>query len=425
LKKLLAEPLLGFILDWKLPEDYNAEGSSLEYHLSQIFRILADVSSHGNNAGLKEACIRNFKNSPVMPLSSLWLATLFRISGESAVDSLERVINEMNSYDRKAWIGKLFGGLFSPFDATAINCENDNELPDVLSKLCIIAYSNIIPEEDNDRSGDGAFTPDSRDKAQSARNYLLNSLINLKDLSGESKLEELAETPALDSVKEYITGRLRAQATEQVEFGAWSIEEIKSLEKSFERAPVDRQSIFNLMVNRLEDLQHDISHHDFFPRKTFQAIELEEEVQRMLAMLLEQNSRGLYSIVREDEAADGKITDIRMVANDSHVRAVIEVKIADRWTVKQLLRALDAQLSGQYLRHESCKVGCLLLTYAANKKKFWIDKTNGGSGRIHFDDLVTLLNKRANELTEQKGPDFHITVIGLDLRSPKLVPAHG
>jgi hypothetical protein len=177
------------------------------------------------------------------------------------------------------------------------------------------------------------------------------------------------------------------------------------------------------MINRLNDLQHDVTHHSFFPRKTAQSIHREEEMQRLLSLLLELGSNNAFCVVREDEVADRKRTDIKLLATGRDACAVIEVKIADkRWSTQDFLRALEAQLQGQYLRHEKCKAGCLLLTYNGTKK-YWLHPES--NKRLYFPSLISFLNARAEAIARENDGGFRIEVVGLDFSDPIMPDAHG
>ena len=176
------------------------------------------------------------------------------------------------------------------------------------------------------------------------------------------------------------------------------------------------------MLDRLEDLAHDVAHHDFTDRRTLRSITDETEMQRTLAWRLNAMSNEAYVVTREDEVADQKRTDIRLAAVRGDHKAVAEVKIADRrWALTDLERALRNQLVRQYLRHASCKAGCLLLTYDGTKK-FWVNPIS--NKRMKFYEMVSYLNQQAKNLEAEMGQEIRLAVFGLDLTDPPLARAH-
>lgn len=142
-------------------------------------------------------------------------------------------------------------------------------------------------------------------------------------------------------------------------------------------------------------------------------------MQRTLALRMEANANGAHVVTREDEVADRKRTDIRLSAVNGSHKAVIEVKIADnRWSLAGLERALRNQLVGQYLRHTTCKAGCLMLT-CHGRRQYWVHPET--RKRIGFSDAVAYLNDKGRILENEALRDVRIAVHGLDLTDPPLV----
>lgn len=145
-------------------------------------------------------------------------------------------------------------------------------------------------------------------------------------------------------------------------------------------------------------------------------------MQRTLALRIEASSNGAYSVMREEQVADGKRTDIRISTADGDQRAVMEVKIADNgWSLPDLQRSLRDQLVGQYLRHSNCKAGCLLLTYRGTKH-YWEHSDTGK--HLEFSEIVEILKDQAASLEEESAHDIRIAVFGLDLTDPPLAAVH-
>ena len=97
------------------------------------------------------------------------------------------------------------------------------------------------------------------------------------------------------------------------------------------------------MMDRLHDYAHDLAHHDFSNRETVRRITDEPEMQRTLALRMEDKASGAYRVTREEEVADRKRTDIRFLAVDGSQKAVVEVKMANKWSVTKLENALNSQ----------------------------------------------------------------------------------
>ena len=146
------------------------------------------------------------------------------------------------------------------------------------------------------------------------------------------------------------------------------------------------------------------------------SVEEETELQRTLSWRLNERANGAYRVVREDEVADAKRPDIRLgTVGGPDARVVMEVKIADKWTLTELAEALRKQLVGQYLRHESCAAGCLLLT-CRGKKKWWRRPDSGkrlrslrslascGARREHWNQSIAIgFGSRYSDSTSRIG----------------------
>jgi len=128
----------------------------------------------------------------------------------------------------------------------------------------------------------------------------------------------------------------------------------------------------------------------------------------------------MYRVSRESEVADSKRPDIHLYAVDGNEKTVIEIKLADNWTVNELVRALNNQLVGQYLRHESCRSGYLFLSY--HGRKTW--RNPDTNKKMSFEDVVNYLKEKALTNQQAKSGDILLDVFGLNLTPPKLPKAH-
>lgn len=214
---------------------------------------------------------------------------------------------------------------------------------------------------------DGVYTPDIRDEAESARNRIISALLGRPGQASHQALLSLSE----HSLFSYMPDRLRLMARQRTaldsEAPPLSNADYKSWEQNAECPPRNRDDLFLCMMNELEDIQYDVKHHDFTDRDILAPIEDETKILPVLAKKLSDAARDRYQVLREDEVADKKETDIRLLGRHCPDRAVVDVKIGDSWSVTELEAALDRQVLGQYLRHRSCSAGCLLVIYAGRK----------------------------------------------------------
>ena len=105
-------------------------------------------------------------------------------------------------------------------------------------------------------------------------------------------------------------------------------------------------------------------------------------------------------------------TDIRLKSTCSEIEAVIELKLADRYSANDLIESISKQLVEKYLAPAERRSGCLLIVLTKNRS--WRCPENKST--LDFDQLIGLLEKEANSIVEEIGNDLRIHVHGLDLR---------
>ena len=251
---------------------------------------------------------------------------------------------------------------------------------------------------------------------ETTRRWLGISCLNwLRDTPGAETcrvLLKLAEEQDFGQGSEHLRLLARQRAATDAEFSPFSAEHVIELESRYEAPPYDRDGLFNVMMDRLEDIAHDLAHGDLTDRSTLRRIDNEPEMQRTLARRIKEKANGVYEVTREEEVADQNRTDIRLLAGNFGQKAVVEVKMADHWTYKELELALQEQLVAKYLRHLSCRAGCLMLVYRG-KKNFW--RPPQTRNRLRFPELIGSLKETAQAIEAQRQYDVRITVFGIDL----------
>lgn len=419
LKRLLAPRLLAALPTW--PSTFTDEtGTRWAHHLEQVLRILDGTSGNPDRQAIAKECARRYVASPNGPLALVWLRGVFRFDAERGTQVLTEELTATDDADTRARAIAAFASLFGERDTVLFGIEDPARRAHALGQLVRIAYAFIRREDDQPH--DGIYTPDTRDNAESARNFLLSSLLDTPGPEARRVILELAGEPDFAHFSDRLRFLARQRTAGDAEFAPFDAVAVAALENCYEAPPHDRDGLFTVMLDRLDDLAHDLAHNDFTDRRTLRSITDEAEMQRTLAWRLDAKANGAYLVTREDEVADQKRTDIRLSAVRGNQKAVSEVKLADqRWALSDLERALRSQLVGQYLRHDTCKAGCLLLTYDG-KKKYWVHPSTGK--RMNFSEMVAYLNQRAHALEAENLQEIRLAVFGLDLTDPQLAPAH-
>ena len=417
-KRLLTPRLLTALPTWPSTFADKEAGHRWAHHLDRVIRILDETSGDQDRITVASECDVWFAADPDGPLALVWLRGLFRFDPERGTQALENALAAISDPRRTEHAIEVFAALFGDRDGVLLDIKNPSARAAILGRLVRCAYNYVRREEDQEHQG--VYSPNTRDDAETARNFLLSALVDTPGPEAHRILHELATEPLFAHFHDRLRLLARKRAASDAEFEPFSPAALVALEECLEAPPHDRDGLFNVMVDRLDDLSHDIAHDDFTNRRTLRTIEEESEMQRTLARQLREMAKGAYLVIREDEVADQKRTDIRLVTVHGNQKAAIEVKIADKWSMTDLERALRNQLVGQYLRHGSSKAGCLLLTYGTNK--YWKHPETGV--HLSFPKVIDYLASVAKEIERDMAYGVRLKVYGLDLTDPVLKPAH-
>lgn len=414
--QLMVPTLLLAVRDWA---SAHLTGIPLpsESDLDDVLRILIAYGPDQDRSELLSLALSRYVDEPTGPLALSWLHAALKIDFKQGAGMfLAHGGDPAVEAGRKSML-TAFASLYRHNEALN-GFSGDDERAETLGALVRLAYT-VVRQEDDVRH-EGAYSPGTRDHAESGRNMLLSALLATPGPVASTVLRKLASDPAFAHFPDRLRMMARERAANDAEIPALSSEGLKSLEKNLEAPPHDRAGLFAVMMDRLDDLQHDIAHHAFTDRSLLQKTSDEIDLQRTLALRLEASARDAFLMVRENEVADLKKTDIGIAAVRPPQKAVIEIKVGDSWSVAQLERALRAQIKGQYLRHKDCGAGCLLVTHHKPSRRW---KLNGVL--VPFEALIAHLKGYAETLVAAGSSDIRLAVFGLDLTDPPLEPAHG
>ena len=420
LRRLFAPRLLANLRAWSQEITGKCSRGEPGHYVNRVIDILGDTLQGGEREQIAAMCGECVRSDPLGPFATTWLRGLCHFDLVVGVEALEYILSSTPEFERKERAVGIFAALFEERRGVAIRIPDSPERVEILRRLVRCVHLYVRPEED--RTHEGAYTPNSRDHAERARSYLLSSLLETPGLDAFRIIRELAEDPLFSHFPDRLRLLARRRAASDAEFSPFKPADIVALEVRLEAPPHDRDGLFAVMMDRLTDLQHDIAHHDFTDRVTLRSITEETEMQRTLAWRLDSAARGAYRVTREEEVADRKELDLRLATVGGEHLAAIEVKIADkRWSVRNFERALRNQLVGQYLRHARSKAGCLLLTYDGTKR-YWKHPQTGA--HLDFAAVVEHLSDLARSIERDMNYEIRLASFGLDLRDPELAPAH-
>ena len=351
-KQLLIPHLLTELKSF--PRDFSGEqGSRLFSHAERVLRVLEATNIDKEREAVVQECAKRYESNPSDISALMWLRALFEFNPLSGTRVLLESLADSDDLGTCERAVSTFAALFGGHNRVTFEIVDHAQQVHVLEQLVRCAYTFIGREDDNVRRG--TYTPNTRDDAESARSYLLSSLLDTPGPETHSAVMTLADEDIFSHSSDRLKFLAKERAANDAEFSPYNPEEVIDLENRHEAPPQDRDSLFNLMMDRLEDLADYYAHGDFSNRRTIQNISEEAEMQRTLAGRLEDKANGAYVVTREDEVADRKRTDIRLLTNKGNQKAVIEVKIADkRWTLSQLERSAPYPIGREVLAR--CKL---------------------------------------------------------------------
>ena len=414
LKQLLIPRLIAELKSWLTDFTVDTE-PHWERHLDSVLRILSEANDVADREAIARECATRYVANPLDSLALVWLRGLFQFDATRGAQVLMGSLEDGNAAGSAGRAIETLAALFGDRGGVTFDVEDPAQCARLLGQLVRYAYALVRPEDD--QVHEEVYTPDTRDQAETARRFLYAKLLDTPGRDTRRVLLELADEDDFAHLADRLRFQARQRAAIDAEFPPFGPADVFALDTRHEAPPRDRDGLFTVMTDRLDDIAHDLAHDDFTIRSTLRGIGTEPEMQRNLAREIRQRANGAYEVTREEEVADNKHPDIRLSVTNRNLKTAIEVKIADKFTLANLERALRNQLAGQYLRHSNCSAGCLLLTYHG-RKKYWVHPET--RKRITFSKLVALLNDKARAIENESTSDVRIAVFGLDLTDPPL-----
>jgi hypothetical protein len=345
------------------------------------------------------------------PSFPLWMALWLQADASAAIDTLE----------------SRLGSAANPTLAMISICANISGrsgyrlpllpapswlLPAAMRRFIPLVYRYIRREDDIDRSGGGAYSPTSRDDAQLFRGGLFEQLVATRDPKVEAVLQEMLVDPMLSHLSDYIRHLIEKHREQLAEGPPWRASDVRRFAVEYEREPQTDADLFSMGIRRLLDLKRWVELGEDSPRKEVHREDKEAGFRDWLRRRLNENSPG-YIIPPEWEIVGGR-PDLRL-ALPGVTPVSIELKIADNWTLQELLDGLDTQLVGIYLRDDRARYGIYVLALFERERK-WEPLQQGP--RIDSEQMLALLRKRIEEILADRIDIADLGVVLIHFSSP-------
>ena len=390
--------------------DLAGDPAAAAERLRQVIRAMLKHGDKGTRARVGAVARRRLRDDPPEELALVWLPTLMQIDPDLGVSALEDRVRSIAPAARSEavkWFSVLFGD-----HRDAVDLRTPEFSPQLLLRLLRLAYRHVRSVDDAQH--EGACTPDFRDRAETARDMIVNALLDAKGEAGWMAKLEMADDPLCIHFKHRILAVAEEHWAQEIDSVAFDEQQALALDKKGEVPASTNEAMFAIMNDRLDDLD-DLLLTDASPREAWANIADEKLLRREIVRELRHAANGLYTVDQEAVTADEKETDIRLRSVASANEAVIELKWADSRSARELRDAIHRQLVTKYMAAETSRSGCLLVALAKDRKWQHPDSEE----QIDSSGLMSLLRDEARRVEEKMGGSARLSVNLLDLR-PRL-----
>lgn len=400
--------------------DMAHESSEMPGRVLRLTMAIDTLVSHGDKAfhqALGQITRDRLALNLPTELQYVWLPTLMRLSPSEGVEALEHKLHTIHPAARSeavTWLSTLFND-----HRGSVNLHSEDFTPQLLLRLVRLAYTHVRIEDD--AVHEDSYTPDTRDHAERARNTIVAALLNAPGEAGwEAKLT-LANDPLCAHFRDRILAVADERWAEEIDSAVYREADVVALLNRLELPLTSSEAMLGVLTDRLGELDS-LLVSDASPWENWACIDSERLMRREIARELTYRANGLYQVQQESVTAEEKETDIRLQATASDQVAVIELKLADERTARDLRDTLEQQLVRKYLAPEQRRAGCLLVTLA--RDRYWRHPET--RKRLDLAGLLGMLREEARRIEASMEGSIHLAVHALDLRPrlPKEKDAH-
>jgi hypothetical protein len=400
-KAAVALPLMDFLL---APAGQHVPTGALDLGL----RISAAHLPLSEKPTRQAALLERFQSETDVNRAASYLIGLFSLGCGEATEVLMNRLKLAKPQERVQLVQRILPHLFG--SRRYVESGAPVSLTVDRLKLLVVAAYRLL--RDRSRPNGQVFSPDVEDHAGWARTAVFNQLVDTPGRHSFDALIELSMMKKFQIAPARLRALARERAAQDAEDEPWRDTDALEIERHAERPPHSSRSLMGLTLRRLVDLAHDLQHDDNQPGRVLRNLKGEEAVQNFITRELKAKRNNAYRVVREDEVADKKKPDIRILATAGDGMVSVEVKIAEAWTLSQLKDALSNQLVGQYLRARGAKYGILLLVHQERPSRLWGREANL---QLTFAQVVSHLSELASKIEREATDDLGLAVVAFDV----------
>lgn len=341
------------------------ERAQVECRLDGVVEIILKFGSEEYLTFLHETAVSLAKETENDFFSTIWLPILMNVNPSAGLEKLKSLVGAIQPSKNSEAV-KLIAHLFGDWpEQRRVNLSDEKFTPELLLSLVRLAYYHIDVDDDMDRAG-GSYRPGPRDHAQRARSAILDAIFSKSGKDAWRAKIEISNDPILKDCKDRMLRIARESAAIELDKNKFTESNVCDFLFSKEPLILTTEDMFQVLIDQLDELEDSLLRDDS-PRELWSTIQKEKLMRREVSAKLNIKSKGVYTVDQESVTADENETDIRLRSTTSDHQAVLELKLGEKYSGRQLRDTIKNQLVSKYMAPENCRSGCLLITISKNR----------------------------------------------------------
>ncbi len=381
--------------------------------LEQALKCLVQFDSALRDGHLKSAAVRELAGTtdPTTPAWT-WVTALMLLDADLALDIVESWQGTSGA-DASALGVRLCAELSGRRGFGLSIDDADYKRAVFMGRFIPWVYRHVDPATDT--SHEGTYRPDRRDHAQDFRRGLVELLVLSADPDADKALEDLAAGALVATPDVVLDAIDRRRARLADDLRLWPADLLELVRDGHERPPRNRSDLFYVALRRLQSFKDKIERAENSIRHETQPSSwIEKDYQIWAQRHLGNSANGRYSIPAEAEVDPGKFPDLRFEHPNVDGAVLVEVKVANkRRSWNSLLKDLQQQLVGLYLRAPNAKYGVFLL-FNDGSQKNWLR----GTDLLNWSSLLDALQSEADVIRQASSHIEGLRVVGISVCKP-------
>lgn len=194
-------------------------------------------------------------------IAPTWFAVWIGVDPALAIPALAARLDTLSCDEDKANFAMLcltviVGNRFSS------RCRQNYKTVEHAKSLYLLIHTHVRTADDIDRAGKGVYSPGLRDDAQDARDALLAFIRETPGKEAFLALGEIAHEHPAERLRAWSAFYAEQKATADARTPPWEPTKVVEFHEALESTPSNHRDLWNLAIDRLCDLKHDLENGD-------------------------------------------------------------------------------------------------------------------------------------------------------------------